>query len=182
MAMGCYALGGVYHLCLTLSNSKTIEGFTPMFLGHIGFFLFIITASYGQLDRIVDDGSKEMKPARSIALTAPVCAALLYIPNVIMDDMSLATKITYALVWIPAMISVYFNLKHAIIPDLDFSFIKVIKPYNVFVLCLSFTELMYLSAWNYLHGVLGAVVSVILSGFCVCTMVAARRGVEKWII
>ena len=52
------------------------------------------------------------------------------------------------------MFSTYFNLKHAIIPDLDFGFIKAIKPYNFFVLALSFSELFCLTAWNYFDGAL----------------------------
>ena len=83
MAMASHALGSIYHLCQTLTSDTLIEGFTPAYLGRIGFFLFIITASYGQMDRIVDDGSTKMKPSRYIALLAPICAALLYIPNYI---------------------------------------------------------------------------------------------------
>ena len=49
-------------------------------------------------------------------------------------------------VWIPAIFAVYFNLKHAFIPDLDFGFVKAIMPYNVWVLCLGFAELICLTA------------------------------------
>ena len=82
MAMGCHALGSIYHLCQTLTTETVLEGFTPAYLGRIGFFLFLIAASYGQMDRIVDDGSEKIRPSRYIALIAPVLAALLYIPNV----------------------------------------------------------------------------------------------------
>lgn len=182
MAMGSHALGSLYQLCLMLSTEQVMEGFTPAYLGRIGFFLFIITASYGQLDRIVDDGSKEMRPARRIALLAPLCAAVLFVPTAMLVDVPIETKITYALVWIPAMISVYFNLKHTIIPDLDFNFIKVLKPYNVFVLCLGFAELLCLTAWSYLCAIPMVITSIIFSILCVCTIIAAKRGVEKWII
>ena len=40
MAMGCHSLGTVYHLCMTLTNKTAFEGFTPAYLGRIGFFLF----------------------------------------------------------------------------------------------------------------------------------------------
>ena len=49
MAMGCHALGSVYHLCQMLTSETLVEGFTPAYLGRIGFFLFILTASYGKL-------------------------------------------------------------------------------------------------------------------------------------
>ena len=182
MAMASHALGSVYHLCQTLTSDTLLEGFTPAYLGRIGFFLFILTASYGQLDKIVDDGSSNVRFARRVALIAPLLAALLYIPNAMMDDVPAATKVVYALVWIPAIFSVYFNLKHAIIPDFDFGFIKAIKPYNFFVLLLSFAELLCLTAWDYYEPVLMAVFTIVFGVLCVCTMIAARKGVEKWTI
>ena len=182
MSMASHALGSIYHFCQTLTSEDVVEGFTPAYLGRIGFFLFILTASYGQLDRIVDDGSSKMRPARMIALVAPLLAILLYIPNALMDDVSISTKIVYALVWIPAIFSVYFNLKHAVIPDFDFGFIKAIKPYNIFLLLLSFSELLCLTAWDYYYPVQIAITAITFGILCICTMVVARKGVEKWTI
>ena len=182
MAMASHALGSIYHLCQTLTTDHIIEGFTPAYLGRIGFFLFILTASYGHLDRIVDDGSSKMTRSKATAMIAPLLALLLYVPNALIDDVPMATKVVYALVWIPAVIAVYFNLKHAIIPDLDFGFIKAIKPYNIFALLLSFSELLCLTAWNYYYPVLMAITAVAFAACCVCTMVFARKGVEKWTI
>ena len=182
MAMASYALGSLYHICLTLTSDSLVEGFTPAYLGRIGFFLFLITASYGQLDRIVDDGSRKMRPARIIALIAPVCAVLLFVPNLVIEDVPAATKIAYLLVWIPATISVYFNLKHVIIPDYDFGFIKAIKAYNVSALCLSFSELLSLTAWDYYYSIPMAVISVLFGILCIITVVTARKGVKKWTI
>ena len=182
MAMASHALGSIYHLCQTLTSDTLIEGFTPAYLGRIGFFLFIITASYGQMDRIVDDGSTKMKPSRYIALLAPICAALLYIPNYIIEVVSIQTKIVYALVWIPAVVAVYYNLKHAIIPNMDFGFIKAIKPYNILILSLSFSELVCLTAWDYYEMIPLAASSIIFGAFCISMMISAKRGAEKWTI
>ena len=182
MAMGCHALGSIYHVCQSLTNETVLEGFTPAYLGRIGFFLFLITASYGQLDRIVDDGSSKMRRARAIAFIAPILAVLLYIPNAMIEDVATSTKIVYAFVWIPAVISVYFNLKHAVIPDFDFGFIKAIKPYNIFVLCLGFAELLCLTAWDYYYPVPLALSAILFAVLCICTMLAARKGVEKWTV
>lgn len=182
MAMGCHALGSIYHLCQTLTTDAVLDGFTPAYLGRIGFFLFLVTASYGQMDGIVDDGSKKLRPSRIIALAAPICALALYLPNALMEDLPLATKISVALVWLPATVSVYFNLKHAIIPDFDFGFIKAIKPYNILATCLGFAELLCLTAWDYLYGVPLVISVLAFAGLCIATMLAAKKGAEKWTI
>ena len=182
MAMGCHALGSIYHVCQTLTTETVVDGFTPAYLGRIGFFLFFITASYGQMDRIVDDGSKKIRPFRYIALAAPICAALLYLPSGLMEELPMATKIAVLLVWLPATVSVYYNLKHAIIPDFDFGFIKAIKPYNVFATCLGFAELLCLTAWDFLYGASLIISSFLFAGLCVATILSAKKGAEKWTI
>ena len=182
MAMGCHALGSIYHLCQTLTSKTVLEGFTPAYLGRIGFFLFFIVASYGQMDRIVDDGTPKIKPSRYLALIAPVCALLLFLPNALMDDLPLATKISAFLVWLPAMVSVYYNLKHAIIPDCDFGFIKAIKPYNFFAVGLGFAELFCLTAWDYLYNAPLVITSILFAVVCVTTMFLAKKGADRWTI
>ena len=182
MAMGSHALGSIYHVCQTLTTETIIEGFTPAYLGRIGFFLFFLTASYGQMDRIVDDGSKKLRSARLVALLAPLCAILLYLPNGCMEDLPLATKIAALLVWIPATVSVYYNLKHSLIPDFDFGFIKAIKPYNVLAVCLGFAELFCLTAWDFLYNAPLVIASFVFAGLCIAMMLAAKKGTEKWTI
>ena len=182
MAMGCHALGSIYHLCQTLTTEEVLEGFTPAYLGRIGFFLFLLTASYGQMDRIVDDGSKKARPSRYIALLAPLCAVLLYLPNGTMEDLPLPTKIAVLLVWLPALFSVYFNLKHALIPDCDFGFIKAIKPYNILATCLGFAELLCLTAWDYLYNTQLVIATILFAALCVALIIAAKKGAEKWTI
>ena len=182
MAMGCHALGSIYHLCQTLTTETVLEGFTPAYLGRIGFFLFLITASYGQMDRIVDDGSRKVRPSRYIALIAPVAAVLLYLPNAMMEDLPTATKIAVLLVWLPATVSVYYNFKHSIIPDLDFGFIKAIKPYNILATCLGFGELLCLTAWDYLYNTQLVICSFVFAILSVAMMLVAKKGAEKWTI
>ena len=182
MAMGSHALGSIYHLCQTLTTETVLEGFTPAYLGRIGFFLFFIAASYGQMDRIVDDGSKQIRPARYISLIAPLCVLLLYLPTDLVEDLPTPTQVTYLLVWLPAIFSVYYNLKHAIIPDLDFGFIKAIKPYNILAVCLGFAELLCLTAWSYLYNTQLVITSVVFAVLCVALMIAAKRGAERWTI
>ena len=182
MAMGCHALGSVYHLCQTLTTETVLEGFTPAYLGRIGFFLFLITASYGQMDRIIDDGSKRIKPYRYVALIAPILAALLYVPNAIIEELPLPTKIATLMVWLPAVVAVYYNVKHAIIPDFDFGFIKAIKPYNILAACLGLAELLCLTAWDYFNDILLVISSFAFAILCVVMMLVARKGAEKWTI
>jgi hypothetical protein len=180
-AVACLLLGYVFDVCDYIVNDMLEEEYFIGYLGSIGSFLFLLTASVGYMDGIIDDGSPELKKHKYIALIAPALAAGLWIPNML-SDTTMATKVVYSVLWLPAMCSSYFNLKHAIIPDLDFGFIKAIKPYNVFVLCLSFSELLSLTAWDYFNSIWIAVMSTVFGVLCVCTMISAKKGVKKWTI
>jgi hypothetical protein len=68
------------------------------------------------------------------------------------------------------------------IPNMDFGFIKAIKPYNILILCLSFSELICLTAWDYYEAVPLAISAVVFGVLCICTMIAAKKGAEKWTI
>lgn len=182
MAMGCHSLGTVYRLCFMITHGVVQSGFTPAYLGRIGFFLFFVAAGYGHLDRIVDDKSPAIRRYRYIAIISSVVAAVLLVPNLMMKGLPLSTKISVVMIWIPAMISVYYNMKHIIIPDFDFGFVKAIKPYSLLAICLAFAELFCVGAWNYRSNLLLFISSVIFAVLSIAIMVVAKKGAEKWTI
>ena len=183
MAMGCYAMGSFYHLCQSITTGDLADGFTAAYLGRIGFFLFLFTANYGQMDGLLDDRTPSLKKFRYIALIAPVTVALLYLPCVL-AEMPYSTKISLSFLWIAAIFSSYFNFKHAIISDLGYGFVKAIRPYNICALILTFLELILQVLWAYYVNdyilIVIMVVTIIFSIVSILTMVTLKRGVEAW--
>lgn len=183
MGMGCYAMGSFYHLCQSITTGDLADGFTAAYLGRIGFFLFLFTANYGQMDGLIDDRTPALKKFRYIALVAPASAALLYLPCAL-AEMPYSTKISLLFLWIAAIFSSYFNFKHAIISDLGFGFVKAIRPYNICALILTFLELILQVLWAYYVDdyilIVIMVVTIIFSIVSVLTMVTLKRGVEAW--
>ena len=183
MAMGCYAMGSFYQLCQSITTGDLADGFTAAYLGRIGFFLFLFTANFGQMDGLLDDRTPSLKKFRYISLVAPASAALLYLPCVL-AEMPYSTKISLSFLWIAAIFSSYFNFKHAIISDLGYGFVKAIRPYNICALILTFLELILQVLWAYYVNdyilIVIMVVTVIFSVVSVLTIVTLKRGVEAW--
>ena len=182
MAFGCYAMGSFYYLCQSITAEAVPEGFTAAYLGRIGFFLFLFTANFGQIDGLLDDRTPAFRKFRYIALLAPAAVALLYVPCAL-TDMLVSTKISLIFVWLAAMCSSYYNFKHAVISDLGYGFAKAIRPYNICALILIFTELILHILWANSDAcgfVIIAAVSAVFSVMCAVTMVALKRGVEAW--
>ena len=185
LGVGCYTMGTMYHLCQTLTSDHVAEGFTSTHLGKMGFFLFLFTANYGQMDSLLDDGNPRFKKSRYIALIAPIVSVLLFVPC-LMVDMPVVTKIAFGLVWICATLSVYYNLKHSIIDDCGFGFAKAIRPYNASAVVLTFVELVQLLLWSVYDIDYGfiyiAISSLVFSIVAIITMINLKKGVEAWTI
>lgn len=178
-AIGCNVLGFIFDACEILTTGTLSEGFTTGYLGTIGCFLFLLTASYGYMDGIIDDRTGAMKKSRRIALIAPALCVLLLIPNII-ADIPLSTKISYLLVWIPATFSSYFHLKHAIIPDQGFGFVRAIRPFNVTALVFTAASLSHLTVWNFFEWIAMVISGLSLGAACVQMIIMAKRGIDGW--
>lgn len=182
MAMGCHALCNLYRICQLITDGQISDGFSPAYLGRMGFFLFFLAANYGQMDRIVDDGSKLLKPSRIKALGAPLLVILLLCVSFCSGTVSDGRKVILFLICLPAGFAMYFNVKHAIFPDIDFGFVKALRPYNICAACLGFSELVCLMLQDYLYNIPLAAASLIFGVLCIATIAALKKGVDQWAI
>ena len=180
-AVACLLLGYIFDVCDYLVNRLLNEGYMIGYLGSIGSFLFLLTGSIGYMDGIIDDGSPPMKKCRYIALIGPAVAMVLWVPN-LLADVPVATKVVYTLLWIPAMCSSYFNLKHAIIPDMGFGFVKAIRPFNIAAVSFTFLQLIHLTLWNFCDWIPLLLSGVVFGSSSIVMIVMADRGVKRWVL
>ena len=180
-AIGCNVLGSLYDVCEILTTKTLSEGFSVSYLGGIGCYLFLLSANYGCMDGIIDDGTPAMVKSRRLAWIAPIAATALYVVN-FFAEIPFETKKYYFFLWIPAVISSYYNLKHALAPDMGFGFIKAIRPFNLAAIAFNLLNLLHFTVWNYFEwqaitvsGTLAGIATVIMA-------VMAKRGVKRWTI
>lgn len=182
LGIGCLALGSLHDLVYLIVQSRQISGIYLSFLGIIGCFLFLLSANYGQLDRLFDDGSRSFLKYRLIALATPAVMLSLFIPIVFFDGIPLGMKIFAFLGWLPMSAASYYNTKHAILPDCGFVFVKVIRPYNIAAVALELSQALYIvmNVYRLSAGIL--VSSVAVSVSLMAVLFCAKRGAEKWTI
>ena len=80
------------------------------------------------------------------------------------------------------MFCAYFNLKHAIIPDMGFGFVKAIRPYNIAALSFTFLQLIHLTLWNFCGWIVLLISGIVFGCSCIAVIVMADKGVKKWIL
>ena len=180
-AIGCNVLCYLYDVCEILTTKTLSEGFSVSYLGVIGCYLFLLSANYGCMDGIIDDGTPAMLKSRRLAWIAPIVAIALYVVN-FFADVPFETKKYYFFVWIPAAICSYYNLKHAIAPDLDFGFIKAIRPFNIAALAFNMLNLLHFTVWNYFDWPIITLTGTLVGIATIIMAVTAKRGVKRWTI
>ena len=57
-AVACLLLGYIFDICYYIVHGFLQEGYMIGYLGSIGSFLFLLTASVGYMDGILDDGTR----------------------------------------------------------------------------------------------------------------------------
>ena len=180
-AVGCHVLSFLYDVCELLTTGTLSDGFTIGYLGIIGCYLFMLCANYGCMDGIIDDRTPAMQKSRKIAWIAPILATALFAIN-FFADVPIETKRCYFFVWIPAAVSSYYNLKHAIAPDMGFGFIKAIRPFNIVSLVFTMLNLLHLTAWNFTEWPITIITGTLFGVSSLVLVITAKRGVKRWTI
>lgn len=177
----CAALGHLHNLVYSLITESQARIYIS-FLGIVGFYFFLLSASYGQVDGIFDDGSKACRKVRLIALVAPAGIHLIILPILLSGQIPLWMKIITYLGWLPIFFASYYNLKHALLPDNGFTFVKAVRPYNIVAVVLEYLQAIYLTMRTLGIDSGFAIVSVLLGLSILCLMYFARKGASLWTI
>ncbi|MBQ5712136.1 MAG: hypothetical protein IIV61_05945 [Oscillospiraceae bacterium] len=180
--LGCMALGCLHDAVYLFITGHYADDICIGHLGVIGCFLFLISASYGQLDGIFDDRSKQTRKYRLLALLAPLVMTLIFIPALRADHLSPVTKAVNFIGWIPMIIASYFNFKHAILPDGGFAFVKAARPYNITATLFGFVEVVELTMYLLEKPQMVVISAVLLAATACGMMFFAKRGAEQWTI
>lgn len=179
-AFGCYMLGHLYETITLLIFGSPFGDFNIGMLARLGGFAFIFSASFAQLDGLVDDKSSELRKYRLAALIAPLIIAALFIP-VLGYEMGTAVKIVYALIFLLAALASYYNFKHLIIKDVSFGIIDSIRAYNLFSLISTILYcVMCIAALSGFETV-SSIFALALAASYPCTVISMEKGRQRWI-
>lgn len=179
-AVGCLGFGKLYQIIRIITGGELVDKFQLGVLGVIGSLVFLFSANFGAMDSLADDGGKALRKYRLIALAAPACVVALYVVFMLFTDYPLLAKIMSGVIALFSGLSSYYNLKHLILPDIEFGVIECLRPYNVLALVYSllslietFTMLRSAAATN--------IVSVLIGITALLIIPTVARGYKKWI-
>ena len=169
-------MGNVYTLLYGLLWDQGDTGFHVGYIGTVGMFFFLYSSYYGAINSLADGRQPELRRFR---IAAGFVAAVFFFGSALL--MFFYGKAFWmVIVTVPMSFTVYFAMKHLIIPDVDMGIIQVMRPYNAVIvgLCVS----MMLRMISISGSVLGTVSSIIAGILLAVCMPLARNGVRKWFI
>lgn len=180
LGVGCAMMGRFLETLLIFAEDELPVGFHIGVLGIIGSFLFFFTANYGQMDSLVDDGSKKFLKYRLIGLIAPAFFLLLFVVYLLMTGFNENTSV-YASETAAVCIASYYNLKHLVIEDVDFGIIRSIRGYNLLALIYGFLCMSQMIVFSLrVPDVIIVISYVLLSIVMLIFIPVLARGVKKW--
>ncbi len=176
--MASHLLGTVFLACYALVYHTTPSGFHVGYFGHIGAYFFLLSSYYGAMDRLADGGEKAYRRHRAAALAAPL--ALLAVLLYCVLNTGLIPNLPLLLFAIPMGGTLFFALKHALLPDVELGIIRVMRPYNLAILLFCLFEA--LPQLPFLTEGMSSAARGIGCLLLLVLLPVAERGVRKWLI
>ena len=179
--LGCMMLSRAFQFITLLTSGGLPEGFHTGMLGTVGAFLFFLSANYGQMDKLLDDGSRENRKYRVIPLIAPAVLAGIYALLFLIPSTA-DKRAIYGVMTAIIMLAAYFNLKHFIFPDVELGIIRSIRGYNLIALLLAALAVGEMAVLS-----LNAQLPILIVYVAICVVSLAivpilEKGVKTWAI
>ncbi|MBR7037819.1 MAG: hypothetical protein IKI21_01020 [Oscillospiraceae bacterium] len=179
--IGCAMLGRLFETLQLFTNGEIPPGFHVGILGVIGSFLFFFSSNYGQMDSLVDDGTKKFLRYRLISLIAPAVMIGLYavcLPRI----ETVQSAVVGGIETIVIAMAAYFHLKHVIIPDVDLGIIRSLRYYDL--LALTYAVLCMAEQVLTVYPIPAALIAVYVL-MCIALLLFVpilKGGMKKWVI
>jgi len=179
-SVGCAMLGRMFETLQLLVRGQLNSGFHVGMLGIIGSFMFLFSANYGQMDSIVDDGSKEFRLVRIVSFIAPIAIMAAWFVVFVKNGLS-ETTVALGVQTLFIALASYYHLKHLIIKDVDYGLIRSIRSYNL--LALIYALLCVVEMLTEMFNLPNICVVAVYLLQCVVLLAfvpVLERGVKKW--
>ena len=177
-AAGCFALQQLSYV-VNIWCDVTAAVSVGMF-GIFGCNFFLLSANFGTLDKIVDDGNSSGK-ARAISIIAPVIMAVLTVLAFFSwKDKDMFCAVMWVVMLLPALPASYYNLKHILLPLDPFEFLRATRPCNIAALVFYIVTAAYVICSATMESTVSGIVSVLMSVSVLALSLSAVRGSKKW--
>jgi hypothetical protein len=115
-----------------------------------------------------------------IALTAPAGVIVILI-LMLVSGIGWQMQVMYGVLFLPAMLASYYNLKHLIIPDVEDGILAAIRKYNLATILLTVLVMITFVVKMYGQTLVYGIVSILCGVCALFVLWFAKEGTERWL-
>lgn len=117
--IACQFFSRAFTLVTLLCYREMPDGFNIGLLGYAGFYLFLYLPNVGVIDHLLDEQKKGITKQKLISAILPAVEAAVAVSLLFVQRASVAVRISFLVLALLAGLAGYFNMKHALTPDVE---------------------------------------------------------------
>ena len=174
------AFSRAFYIVTLLCYGGLPATFNIGFLGFAAFFLFLYLQNVGTIDNLLDDEHKEYRKYKLLALIVPTIEMAIALWVFVRGDATISVRISFVVLAALAGLAGYFNVKHALEPDVEGGIIRTLRRFNI--LCLVLEILTFAEVGLYSFGLTNPIIIQILLGILyIIYLPLLNKETKKWI-
>lgn len=173
-------LSRIYYFVSIVLYGSVPDVFNLGFIGYAAMFLYMFFANFGQIDNLVDDRRSLAVRYRVIPVIIPLAELIFAIYSLFFGTVDISIRISFAVISFVAGFAGYLNIKHLIIPDVDFGIVKAIRGYNLIALLIGLFSLAEIGFSIFeINGII-LYIQIILGILYAAAVPVLNSEVKKW--
>ena len=178
--LACHAFSRVFYIVTLLCYGGLPATFNIGFFGFAAFFLFLYLQNVGTIDNLLDDEDKKFTKYKLLALIAPACEMVIAVWAFNCSSASISVRLSFVVLAALAGLAGYFNIKHALEPDVEGGIIRALRRFNI--LCFALEILTLAEVGLYCFGLTNPIIIQILLGILyIMYLPLLNKEMKKWI-
>lgn len=173
-------LSRIYYFVTVAFYGSIPDTFNLGFIGYAAMFLYMFFANYGQIDYLIDDRRNLKTRYRVIPVIIPVLELLFAFYSLIYGTVNITVRISFAVISVIAGFAGYLNIKHFIVPDIDFGIVKSIRGYNILAFFIGIFSLAEIGFSLFEYNSIIFYIQLVLGALYAAVIPVLNSEVKKW--
>lgn len=173
-------LSRIYYFVTVAFYGSIPDVFNLGFIGYAAMFLYMFFANFGQIDCLVDDRHTLKARYRIIPVIIPVVELFFAFYSLAFGTVNLSVRISFVVISVLAGFAGYLNIKHFIIPDVDFGIVKSVRGYNLLAFFIGIFSLAEIGFGLFeVNGII-LYIQLVLGALYAAAIPVLNSEVKKW--
>lgn len=173
-------LSRIYYFVSVILYGDVPEVFNLGFIGYAAMFLYMFFANFGQIDMLVDDRKTLKRRYRIIPIIIPVAELAFAVYSLFFGTVDITIRISFVVIAVVAGFAGYLNIKHLIVPDVDFGIVKSIRGYNLIAILIGLLSLAEIGISLFEHNEAIMYIQIVLGALYAAAIPVLNSEVKKW--